>query len=409
MNNKTPPLLVFADDWGRHPSSCQHLIGELLDRHDVWWVNTIGTRRPRLDAATLARGMEKVRHWLRPAQSRGRGRSRQPLHPRLHILNPWMWPSFGSAVERRFNRELLARQLTRQIAGLPEPPIAITNIPIVADLVGLLPVRRWVYYCVDDFAEWPGLDGTTLRNMEESLVERVDTVIAVSRNLQEKLSRQRQPVHLLSHGVDLEHWNQGDDLAPQISASPLAGLERPLIMFWGVTDRRMDVAFLERLSNDLTSGTILLVGPESNPDPSLARLARVVFHPPVPFEQLPEIAQSAQVLIMPYADLPVTRAMQPLKLKEYLAAGKPVVVRELPSTELWADALDLANSPEAFSEAVRKRLESGLPESQQRARARLAEESWAAKSRQFERWIIGDDTVAGHQAANPTRLIEVCP
>src|SRR5207302_2031672 len=57
------PLLVFADDWGRHPSSCQHLVRHLLPRREVVWVNTI-MRPPRLDLATLRRGGEKVRQWL---------------------------------------------------------------------------------------------------------------------------------------------------------------------------------------------------------------------------------------------------------------------------------------------------------------------------------------------------------
>ena len=261
------------------------------------------------------------------------------------------------------------RQLARKLAALPEPPVAITTIPIIADLVGLLPVRRWVYYCVDDFAEWPGLDGTTLRAMEERLIERVDTLIAVSPTLRERLGRLRRPVHLLTHGVDLEHWNQGHTRLPNFSVSLLADLERPLIVFWGVTDRRMDVALIERLANDLTSGTIVLIGPESDPDPRLMRLRRVVQRPAVPFAQLPEIAREAHVLIMPYADLPVTRAMQPLKLKEYLATGKPVVVRDLPSTLPWDDALDLASTPEMFSRLVRERLTSGLPKTQRVARA----------------------------------------
>src|SRR5438445_764069 len=59
-------LLVFADDWGRHPSSCQHLVRQWLDRYAVTWVNTIGTRTPRLDLATLKRGGEKIVQWLRP-------------------------------------------------------------------------------------------------------------------------------------------------------------------------------------------------------------------------------------------------------------------------------------------------------------------------------------------------------
>jgi glycosyltransferase involved in cell wall biosynthesis len=430
MKHRYPPLLVFADDWGRHPSSCQHLVGHLMDRYEVWWVNTIGMRRPRLDRATLIRGLDKVGHWLRPPRGQGEGDVRRPTHPHLHVLNPRMWPSFGSALERRVNRDLLARQLLPTIAAMPEPPIAVTNIPIVADLIACLPVRRWVYYCVDDFAEWPGLDGTTLSTMEERLVDRVDILIAVSPNLQVKLGRQRHPIHLLTHGVDLKLWEGGQpamsvveslgatenvtlaDLPNTRSLAPWAGsldgLEHPLIMFWGVIDRRMDVAFLERLANDLTGGTIVLIGPESDPDPALPRLPRVVLHPAVPFAELPRIAREARVLIMPYADLPVTRAMQPLKLKEYLATGKPVVVRDLPSTRTWGEALDLAETPQAFSQVVQERLASGLPVSHRRARGRLAEESWAAKARAFERWLIDDDESTSPRAEKHAHLIEAC-
>jgi hypothetical protein len=70
-----PPLLVFADDWGRYPLSCQNLIRHLLDRHEVYWVNTIGTRSPRLNFAILMRPLKKLQHWLRP----GTGRNRSAL------------------------------------------------------------------------------------------------------------------------------------------------------------------------------------------------------------------------------------------------------------------------------------------------------------------------------------------
>lgn len=425
-----PPLLVFADDWGRHPSSCQHLVGELLGRHQVWWVNTIGMRRPRLDRATWARGREKLRQWLRRPRKRDRHEVRDRTHPHLHVLNPRMWPSFGSSIERWANRNLLERQLIPHLDTMPEKPVALTTLPIVADLVGRLPVRRWVYYCVDDFAEWPGLDGATLRAMEERLVDRVDVLVAVSANLQERLGRRRDAVHLLTHGVDLEFWDGGDRaLAGKHAAGPaeeparamdprqcdsasrttsLDGFERPLIVFWGVVDRRMDVAFLERLARELTGGTIVLIGPESDPDPALARLPRVVRHRPVPLASLPEIARESHVLIMPYSDLPVTRAMQPLKLKEYLATGRPVVVRDLPATRPWADALDLAGTPESFSRAVRERMETGLPAAQCRARSRLAEESWAAKARALKNWLLMEERAATASDQGPPRPVEAC-
>ena len=103
---------------------------------------------------------------------------------------------------------------------------------------------------------------------------------------------------------------------------------------------------------------------------------------------------------MPYQDLPVTRAMQPLKLKEYLATGKPTVVRDLPATRGWADCLDLATLPEAFSHAVRVRLTTGLPEQQKVARARLAEETWSEKAQRLERWLITSQQQSNRRAGN---------
>jgi glycosyltransferase involved in cell wall biosynthesis len=80
--------------------------------------------------------------------------------------------------------------------------------------------------------------------------------------------------------------------------------------------------------------------------------------------------------------------MQPLKLKEYLATGRPVVVRDLPATRPWADAADLAATPEAFAEAVRLRLRTGPPDDQRAARARLADEGWDEKARLLEKWLF---------------------
>ena len=56
-------LVVFSDDWGRHPSSAQHLIRQLLPRYRVDWVNTVGTHRPRLSLGDLRRGVEKLKGW----------------------------------------------------------------------------------------------------------------------------------------------------------------------------------------------------------------------------------------------------------------------------------------------------------------------------------------------------------
>ena len=262
-------MLVFADDWGRHPSSCQHLVRRLLARHAVIWVNTIGMRPPRLDLLTLRRGLGKVA----PVAPAGALRLTSAARPRPAPASSTPACGRGSAraFDRRLNRMLLLRQLASgRRRDCRSRPVAVTTLPIVADLMGRLPVRRWVYYCVDDFGQWPGLDQKPLQRMEEEVVARADVIVAVSENLQERIARMGRTSHLLTHGVDLDFWQnpRAGEAMPE-----LASLERPLVVFFGVIDRRMDLAFVQRLAADLDRGTVLLVGPEEDSDPKLYRIA----------------------------------------------------------------------------------------------------------------------------------------
>jgi glycosyltransferase involved in cell wall biosynthesis len=118
-------------------------------------------------------------------------------------------------------------------------------------------------------------------------------------------------------------------------------------------------------------------------DPRLKNLKRLALAGPANYSELPGVANRTAVLVMPYADLPVTRAMQPLKLKEYLATGLPVVAARLPATEAWSEACDLVGSAEEFAERVQSRLGGPPPASQLQARRRLERESWRAKAREF--------------------------
>jgi glycosyltransferase involved in cell wall biosynthesis len=326
-----------------------------------------------------------MNHGTDGSSSADRDGSQNPL-----ILNPRMWPSFRPGFARSLNRRLLTRSVKPAAEAQTDAPVVITTLPLMADLVGRFRAARWVYYCVDDFSVWPGLDGRTMLEMEKELVAKADVVIAVSEHLVAHVSTLGKIARLLTHGVDLEFWRRPlTGSKTPTWTEELKETEKPLVVFWGVIDRRLDPAFVRALSDSLTDGTILLVGPQDNPDPQLAQTRRVRFMPALPYEDLPRLAAHTRVFIAPYADLPVTRAMQPLKLKEYIATGKPVVVRKLPATEPWADCVDVVDSPTAFAAAVCGRLQTGVPSNQEQARVRLAAEGWDAKAVQFEQWVDG--------------------
>jgi len=373
-------LIVFSDDWGRHPSSCQHLIGHLLHRYPVLWVNTIGTRSPRLSWEDAGKAWSKLRQW---AQGEQFG---QKLPSNLAVINPRMYPGFSRQWQRRINAKAICAAVNRALGPRSggEKRIAITTIAITSDLIGKLDVDYWVYYCVDDFSVWPGLHGQVLDAMERQLVAGVDQIVTVSRTLGHRIADMGRDSVLLTHGIDMNHWQARSGVSlPRWWKC----LSKPVLLFWGVVDQRLDYAWCRALAQ--RCGTLALVGPVQSPDARLAKLQHVKIPGPVPYAQLPVLAEAADVLVMPYADLPVTRAIEPLKFKEYLATGKPVVVRKLPATQAWAEAADVVDAVEDLTAAVMQRIREGVPASQRQVRRSLDGEAWTDKAQQFERVLLG--------------------
>lgn len=373
MKKSSIELVVFSDDWARHPSSCQHLVSQLLDHTPALWVNTIGMRMPSLSIGDLKKVSNKLAQWIRPKQEP------QTLPENLRVINPQMYPGFRNTWQRKLNAKLLSSQINKHLPPSPNTQrIAISTIPVVADLVGKINVDRWVYYCVDDFSVWPGLDSQVMQVMEQQLVESVDEVIAVSDTLIARLSQWTQNVDLLTHGIDLTHWEN-----PNPSQAPFWAKRKTgemLFLFWGLIDERLDAQWCAKLAN---FGKLVLVGPVQSAVAELVEHPNILMPGPAAYADLPKLAQHADVLVMPYADLPVTRAMQPLKFKEYLASGKPVVARNLPSIMDWQDAADLTDNIETLITHAVERAVSGLPPFQRKARKRLQTESWEHKAQQL--------------------------
>jgi len=372
--------VVFADDWGRHPSSCQHLVRELLDSCHVAWINTVGTRGLSFDFELMRRGAQKLMQW----GSRSKAPEQAVSGPAPAVHNPVMYPGFRARWQRGLNARLLSNYLRRKLPRLRDS-VVLSAVPVTADLPERLDARRWVYYCVDDFSAWPGLDSKPLQDMERQLVARADRIVAAGDNLAARIAGMGRQSGVISHGIDLAQWTRTDG-----DAGLLADLPRPVVLFWGLVDRRLDIDAIARLDQRMTSGSIAFVGPQQDPDPRLARLSRVRLLGPAAYENLPALARAAAVLVMPYADLPVTRAMQPLKMKEYLATGRPVVVTRLPAVNDWQDCMDVAGDADSFASAVLARLDGRLPDAQRGARTRLAQETWSAKAARFADALFGD-------------------
>lgn len=381
-------LVVFSDDWGRHPSSCQHLVSRVVKSAETIWVNTIGTRMPHLSITDFKKTVAKFRQWRR--------QDRDTHHADLTVVSPKMFPGFRRRWQRHFNARSMSKAVNEALGPRDgkESRIAITTLPITAGLSDVryhLDVDRWVYYCVDDFAEWPGLDSAVMRQMEAEQLARMDVVIAASEHLRSRLGELGgHDIALLTHGIDLAHWAGAPCQRAESQHLSLFENSGPSVVFWGLIDRRLDEDWCRELALCLqrVDGTFHLVGPiEHSPDFVKDFPKTVTLSGAIPYADLPLLADKASVLVMPYRDMPVTRAMQPLKFKEYLATGKPVVARALPATMEWQTAADLVHDSNEFCQRVIERIKSGATELQRTTRQQLDAESWDEKARGFAAMI----------------------
>jgi glycosyltransferase involved in cell wall biosynthesis len=368
-------FVVFSDDWGRHPSSCQHVFRRLARRNRVLWVNTIGTRTPRLSRSDLARAAGKLREWTRPAPE-------QAADDAVRVIRPFMTPFDRWRIFRSGNSKLVGRAVTRAMAiGGFRDAVAVTTIPNAAGVMGRLGEASSVYYCVDEYSEWPGADRRAMLEMERELLARVDLVVVTSEALFEAKSAKHPRVRLLPHGVDWERFRAGSGRVPP----GLERLPRPRVGYAGLVDDRLDAARVAALARAMPDTSFVFVGPRQLGPAELDGQPNVHFLPAVPYDDVPAVLAALDVAFLPYVESELTARMNPLKLRELLAAGLPVVAAPLPEIARLA-GVRLARDQDDWMRALRAALAEGRSEAAARS-ASVRDQSWEVRAEEFGRLI----------------------
>ena len=173
-------LIVFGEDWGKLPSSTQHLIKHLQKTRKVLWVNSIGLRQPTLTWRDVKRVFEKLF-----AKQKSPSNTEQAFSTQFNVLNPKTVPVPKSRLMRRFASYLLAKQINplAQKMGM-NAPILWTSLPTAVDMIGRLNESQVVYYCGDDFGGLAGVDHEVVEQREQLLVQRADVILVSSEALQ---------------------------------------------------------------------------------------------------------------------------------------------------------------------------------------------------------------------------------
>lgn len=365
-----PPLLVFADDWGRHPSSCQHLIRRLQNRFTIVWANSIGTRRPRANLFTLRRGFEKVKSWSNGLQKVG---------DCIWTVDLPMLPTNGRFVSQTINRCLVMRRLTNVLERLSlTSPIILTTLPHIYQLIHALPRRGLVYYCTDDYRYWHDSDRNSVQEAELELCQKTDLILAVSRALQQRLEGST-PCRYFPHGVDAAHFSR----AQTITSLPaqLEAIRGPRIGFFGLIYEKLDFSLLCAIANRNLNASLIMIGPIAYCPDEFSRLPNVHMVGSQPYQNLPEWISGLDVLLMPYVDDPMIRQSCPLKLRECLATGKPTVSVDVAESRSLEPHVFVASTHDGFLQHVDTALrESTIADAVAKRQEAVSSDDWGNRA-----------------------------
>ncbi|MEX2156225.1 MAG: glycosyltransferase [Gemmatimonadales bacterium] len=373
-----PPIVCFANDYRGDPTSKHHIMRLLAAHTDVLWVESAGMRRPKLsNPLDLRRIVARVRRSAAGVRREGTDR--------LHVVSPLSIPLPGRRAATRINRWLYRRAVQKALVGLDlaRAPLLWVYTPTVAPYLASWPRAGLVYHCVDRWWAFSDYDSAVMRDCHARLCREADVVFASAAELLNDCVRYTPRAHLVRHGVEWEHFSRAALANPPLERpADIRDIRTPIIGFVGLIHEWVDRDLLCQVAAAYPRATVVLIGRVQVDDTRLRAMPNIRLLGQRPYAELPAYAAAFAVALVPFVRNELTAAVNPIKLREYLCAGLPVVATALPEIALLQDRprLRVAHSPAEFLAGVGEFVAAG-PGPAARRDAALAErgESWSGR------------------------------
>lgn len=309
----------------------------------------------------------------------------------LNVL-PW---GQRFALCNRVNGWMSRLVLRRASRRLPAPRVTWLYDPRGTWAIGGVGDAFGVYDCVDDYAEQASgrRNRALVAAADRNAAAAVRLVFTTTTALRDRHLPTNPSTHLVGNAADFEHFAPAVNRA--LAAPSVVGLQRPVLGFAGnITAVKVDLGLLGELADDDPTRTILLTGPAEAALAAqlddLTRRANVVWTGPVAYDELPGIVAAFDVGLIPYAENAYTRNVFPLKLFEYLAAGKPVVATGLPELAGLEPDVVVAHGLDGVETAVAAALALTDERDVERRQKLAAANTWETRTERLLS-LVGDE------------------
>jgi glycosyltransferase involved in cell wall biosynthesis len=365
-------IICFAgeDWWYHHPHSKNHLLKRYAQRNKVLFVNSISMGLPSIGNPDfflkIRRKLRSYARWLRKVPEG------------LWVMTPVNLPLYGSRVGRWLNRILLVAQLrvAMLLLGISRPILWVA-IPTAAEMAGRLGEKLLLYQVSDkyDANEDSALSAQVIRKYDQQLKDAASVVLYSGRKLFSEATEAHR--FFLEQAVDFEHFSNPEvEMAPELDSIP-----HPILGYFGTMDYIMDTELMAEVARLRPTWHWVLLGLKSN----LVRVSapNIHFLGSKPYRDLPRYIGHFDVCVLPWRENNVFVSYgSAIKVREYLATGKPVVMAPL-YEYLQTPGLRFYRGTQEFIEQVEAALEEKSPARAAQRQALVKDGTWDARASQL--------------------------
>jgi len=389
MTSPTPAfdgVICFGGvDWWYHNRGHYDLqmMREFSARVPVLYVNSIGMRPPK-----VGEGAMFLKRIKRKLKSLRQGLVQVRLN--FAVFSPATLPGGGNgAIGAWIAQKSLSFQVRRAARRCNiKAPLVWVACPPGATVIDDLDAVRVVYQRTDRFEDFKGVDATKIKGFDHVLKARADAVLFCARELFNAEKGQNTQSLFVDHGVDYDSFEQAGRAADETGQEPedLQGIARPRVGFiGGIDSHTFDPDLFVEVVRALPEFQFVMIGACSLPD-GWCPYKNVHLLGQRPYEQVASYMAACDVLIMPWNQSDWIKACNPVKMKEYLAVGRPVVSTYFPEVEYFKEHIAVASNAVEFAYLIKEAFNA--PDNTLSRRERVRLHTWAAKANEVWNALI---------------------
>jgi GT2 family glycosyltransferase len=250
--------------------------------------------------------------------------------------------------------------------------LSLVEHPFWVETARVLPNQRLVYDCMDHHAGFDGNSPDVLAS-EIELMRAADLLVVTSDWLYSEAGKHNPSRLMVRNACQHEHF------AAQPEHIFKDKRDRKIIGYYGAIAKWIDLDLLEKVAEQFADCLILMVGDDTaGARQRLRHLANVEFTGEVPYATLPFYLSAFDVCMLPFQVIPLTLATNPVKVYEYLSAGKEVVCIALPEIRQFGELVRTGVDHASFLDAVGEALSAPFDPAVISARQQFAAgQTWA--------------------------------